>query len=209
MVTGLKVSKNIHDEGVRWLILPATYTRETLHADVEEVVTLEKARTWEHLKIIAYKLLREANMEIGLLIGANYSKALEPEVLPSKDGGHFAFRTPLGWCVDGPLTKIGKESSIPCTQIVVQDAATGKIASHHFGISSKAKDINSKQMLENIYNTEFCESRLGFGIEVSNNMEDFSFEDQKTLKLMDEKSRKVGKHFEIHLPLKNSKTSKQ
>ena len=123
-------------------------------------------------------------------------KALEPEVLPSKDGGHFAFRTPLGWCVDGLLTKIGKESSIPCTQIVVQDAATGKIASHHFGISSKAKDINSKQMLENIYNTEFCESRLGFGIEVSNNMEDFSFEDQKTLKLMDEKSRKVGKHFE-------------
>ena len=34
-------------------------------------------------------------------------------------------------------------------------------------------------------------------------MEDISFEDQKFLKLMDEKSRKVGEHFEIPLPLKN------
>ena len=58
-------------------------------------------------------------------------------------------------------------------------------------------------MLENMYNTEFCESRLGLGIEASNNMEDTSFEDQKFLKLMDEKSRKVREHFEIPLPLKD------
>ena len=32
--------------------------------------------------------------EIGLLIGANSAKALEPqEVIPSKDGGPFAFRS--------------------------------------------------------------------------------------------------------------------
>ena len=48
-------------------------------------------------------------MEIGLLIGANCSKALEPEVLPSKDGGPFAFRTPLGWCVDGLFTKLERK----------------------------------------------------------------------------------------------------
>ena len=58
-------------------------------------------------------------------------------------------------------------------------------------------------MLEKIYNTEFYESRLGFGIEASSNMEDISFEDQKLLKLMDEKLRKVGEHFDIPLPLKN------
>ena len=53
------------------------------------------------------------------------------------------------------------------------------------------------------YTTEFCESRLGFGVGASSNMEGISFEDQKFLKLMDEKSRKVGEHFEIPLPLKN------
>ena len=58
-------------------------------------------------------------------------------------------------------------------------------------------------MLENIYNTEFCKSRLWLRIEASGNMEDISFEDQRFLTLMDEKSRKVGEHFEIPLPLKN------
>ena len=64
MVTGLKVSKNVHCERVGWLNLPATYSREALPADVEEVVTQEKARKWEHLKIIADKLPTETNMEI-------------------------------------------------------------------------------------------------------------------------------------------------
>ena len=44
MVTGLKVSKNVHGEGIRWLNLLATYTREALAADVEEVLTQEKAK---------------------------------------------------------------------------------------------------------------------------------------------------------------------
>ena len=48
------------------------------------------------MKIIADKLLTETNIQIELVIGANCSKALEPEeVLPSKDGGLFVFRTPL------------------------------------------------------------------------------------------------------------------
>ena len=60
-----------------------SYTREDLQADIEEVVeeepTQEKARKWEHFKIIADKLPKETNTEIGLLIGANRLKALEPE----------------------------------------------------------------------------------------------------------------------------------
>ena len=116
MVTGLKVSKNVHGEGIRWLNLLATYTREALAADVEEVLTQEKAKKWKHLKIIADKLPTETNMEIGLLIGANCSKALEPEELPpSKNGGPFFFRTLLGWCVVGILTKFGKKTSISCS----------------------------------------------------------------------------------------------
>ena len=127
------------------------YTREDLQADIEELVEeepiQEKARKWEHLKIIADKLPKETNTEIGLLIGANCLKALEPEeVLPTKDGGPFAFRTPLGWCVVELLTKLGRESSVSCNWIVVKDPLTRKTAFHHFGMSSKVKDINAKQM---------------------------------------------------------------
>ena len=85
VVTGLKVSKNVHGEGVRWMNFLATFTREALPADAEEVATQEKARKWEYLKIIADKLQRETNMEIELLKRANFSKALElEEGLPSK-----------------------------------------------------------------------------------------------------------------------------
>ena len=85
VVTGLKVSKNVHGEGVRWMNFPATFTREALPADAEEVATQEKERKWEYLKIIADKLQTETNMEIELLKRANFSKALElEEVLPSK-----------------------------------------------------------------------------------------------------------------------------
>ena len=87
VVTGLKVSKNVHGEGVRWMNFLATFTREALPADAEEVATQEKARKWEYLKIIADKLWTETNMEIELLKRANFSKALElEEVLPSKYG---------------------------------------------------------------------------------------------------------------------------
>ena len=103
-------------EGVRphWLNLPATYTREELPADVEEVATRGKVSGWEHLQELVDKVPRKSDIEIGLLIGANCAKALEPqEVIPSKGGGPFAFRSPLGWCVIGPLTK-GTKKSITC-----------------------------------------------------------------------------------------------
>ena len=101
-MTGLKVSKNNHGERVTWLNLPEAYTREDLLTDVEEVATQEKARKWVgtfegHSRLIVSRNLYQG--EIGLLIGVNCLKTLEPEeVLPSKDGGSFAFRTPLGWC---------------------------------------------------------------------------------------------------------------
>ena len=70
--------------------------------------------------------------DIGLQIGAGCAKALEPqEVIPSKNGGPFAFRTTLGWHVVGPLAKLSKENSVSCPRIIVQDAISGAILPHH------------------------------------------------------------------------------
>ena len=50
----------------------------------------------EHLKELVDKAPRKSGIEIGLLIGGNCAKALEPqEVITSKDAAPFAFRSPF------------------------------------------------------------------------------------------------------------------
>ena len=56
-----------------------------------------------------------------------------------------------------------------------------------------------------MFNTEFSETRLkGVGIG-SANFEELSYEDNKFLEMMDENTKKVGKHYQPPLPLKNHK----
>ena len=131
---------------------------------------------------------------------------MEPqEVIPSKDGGTYKYT--LGWCVVRPLVKDANEGSISWNRIVVQDVTSGKMASHHFGITNEVKDVSAKQMLQRMYNQEFNESKLAFmeGIGKTD-IEEISFEDREFLKMMNENSRKVGKHYELPLPLKNPAT---
>ena len=151
------------------------------------------------------KVPRKSDIEIGLVIGANCAKGLESqEVIPSKDGGPFAFRSPFGWCVIGPLAK-GTKKSTTSNQVLVKDAVSGNIASHYFGIPNEIKDVNTKQLLKLMYNTEFSETRLE-GVNIgSANFEELSYEDKKFLEMMHENSRKVGKHCQLPLPLKNHK----
>ena len=88
---------------------------------------------------------------------------MEPqEVIPSKEKGPFAYKSPLGWCVVGPLVKAAKKGSISCNRIVVQDVTSGKMASHHFGITNEVKGVSAKQILQRMYNQEFNESKIAF-----------------------------------------------
>ena len=200
VVTGLRVSKEIRGEKMQWLNLPAVYTRDELPADIDEVATCEKAKRWDHLKGIADNLSTESNMKIGLLIGANCARALESaEVLPSQDGGPFVYKTFLGWCVVGPLTKTGKSRSISCNGIAFQDAATSKVSHQHFGFTHEVQDVSAKKMLQEMYNADFIEPIIG----TSGNIEEMSYEDQKFLKLTDENARKIGKHYQLPLPFRD------
>ena len=55
--------------------------------------------------------LPQLNANVGLLIGNDIPKALEPqEVKGSRNGGPFAVRTLLGWVVNGSLCRDGKTS---------------------------------------------------------------------------------------------------
>ena len=99
VMSGLNV-RGDSDEGNKiWLDLPATYSKEDLPADLEEVAKREKIEIWVRLKKIANKVPKASDIETGLLTEANCAKALEPqEGIPSKDGGPFACKSPLDWC---------------------------------------------------------------------------------------------------------------
>ena len=98
VTSGLNVRSGSHEGKKRWTDLPATYSKEDPPADAEEVATREKIEIWGELKKIANKVPKAS--EIGLLTEASCAKALEPqEVIPSKDGGAFACKSPLDWCV--------------------------------------------------------------------------------------------------------------
>ena len=60
----------------------------------DEFPTPERVRPWRHLSSILHKLSSyDPSIPIGLLIGANCPKALQPsEVIPTADDGPYATR---------------------------------------------------------------------------------------------------------------------
>ena len=105
--------------------------------------------------------------------------------------------------------KDGKKSSIFCNRIEVQDVASEKMALHHFGSTNEVKDVSAKRMLQRMYNQEFNESKVVFmeGL-CKTDIGEIPFEDRGFLKMMNKNSRKVRKHYELPLPLKNAAITK-
>ena len=90
-----------------WIDLPVSYIRENLLVGDEDIATPDKIKDWKYLERIADKIIQKKDISIGLLIGGNCSKALEPlEGIPSKDVGLYAFRTLLGWFIVGLIGEI-------------------------------------------------------------------------------------------------------
>ena len=99
---GLKVCVAAASGKNRWVKIPKAFSRTQV--DAEDIATLEQITKSEYLDKILHDINQSFDVEIGLLIGANCSKALEPnKIIPSRNGGSYAFRTILGWCVVGPV----------------------------------------------------------------------------------------------------------
>ena len=81
------------------------------------------------------------NVRIGLLIGSNCPKALEPiDVLASEDGGPFAIRTFAGWAIVGPLYMCGTENSnVSYPRVAASEVGSERHLGHHFKVERKEK----------------------------------------------------------------------
>ena len=82
---------NLNVAGVKkmnndWISLPKVYLKKTLPVEKEEVVTPEKVSKWKYLDEIKSEITQTDDIEIGMLIGTNCMKALEPLACQTKLG---------------------------------------------------------------------------------------------------------------------------
>ena len=155
-ISGLKGSKSIRKPV--WIDLLVTYSKTDLPVGDEDVVTPNKINEWKYLEKVADEITQTENISIGILIGGNCSKALEPnEVIPSKNGGPYFFRTLVGWCMIGPVGASVNYVSVACNRVAVQDLTSKTIAPHYFATETEVKDIGIEQMLHKMYSADFID----------------------------------------------------
>ena len=126
-------------DGVSSIPLPPLYTLDGLPVSKEEIPRQRDADEWPHLKGIS---LPEAgqDVEVGLLIGYNCPKALEPlEAVRSEDEGPYAVRTIFGWTMAGP-----RKGSTP-----------GYEKQHRARVHRIKTDKKPDELIRDLYNAEF------------------------------------------------------
>ncbi len=103
------------------ILLPPTYTKDYIPANLEHIPTCETAKHWSHLSPIKDEVPPLLSCEIGLLIGYNCSRALAPrQVILGKDDEPYAVRTELGWSIVG--------SSAPCLETGMTDSLCHRVS---------------------------------------------------------------------------------
>ncbi|KAJ8410005.1 hypothetical protein AAFF_G00210460 [Aldrovandia affinis] len=88
-------------DGNQFIELSEVFSQKSIPVTKDNIPHQEDVNRWSHLKEVK---LSSIQAEVGLLIGANVPKAMEPlQVVSSVDDGPYAVRTILGWMVNGPL----------------------------------------------------------------------------------------------------------
>ena len=200
---GLSVRGNFSNSEV--IEIDTVFTQKELPTDAKELPTPDSLAKWDYLKFLNNHLSTEG-LELELLIGADCPKALEPrDVVPSRNGGPYAFKTALGWCVVGPIRDTETATRKLCNRIAVRDIGESDIAKHHFEIQNKVKETEISEMLKKLYNSDFNEPK----IQERNGLKftELSIEDIQFLERMDSNIEKVNKQYSLPLPFRDENIS--
>ena len=93
-----------------WIKLQKMQRRKKLPVDKEEIANADKIKQWDYLKVTASDIIQTDGIKVGLLIGTNCMKVLEPlKLISNVDGGPYTYQTRLGWCIVYPITMVGKK----------------------------------------------------------------------------------------------------
>lgn len=175
-LSGLEVSALTENA---YLKLPDVYTQKSIPITKDSIPKEEDIRKWPYLKEVELSLI---DASIGLLIGVNVPKALEPwKVVNSEGNGPYAVLTRLGWVINGPLRN--------CKDVDGQDSACVK--ANYISVSS-LEDMFVKQ-----YNQDFVEQHCDEQTEMS-------VEDKQFMEIMENSAELKDGHYYLKLPFRNS-----
>ena len=202
-VNGLTVSGiSCGKEGpVGWIEVPKAYSRSFLPAEREEIATPKKIKKWKYLYPITAEITQDNDIEVGMLIGANCMKALEPvEIIVSQDRGAYAYKTKLDWCIVGPIVSNTNGEALRYNRIAVKDVITGKHLSNHFvkDPGYKMRD-GVEEMFRKIYQNDFCEDVHLSTRGILADIEEISKDDKMFLAIVKKGTKKIDDHYEVPL----------
>ena len=146
------------------------------------------------------KINDDDNVSVGILIGANCTKAPKPiDIIPSKNNGPHAIKTKLEWCTVGTVNGTRSSQGIHCNQTAVKqgDKDVGK---QHFHTKTSVEENMLRDMLTRLYNLEFIEfGRTEKKLETS-----VSREDRKFMTIPQEGTKPTNNPYQVFLPFKDS-----
>lgn len=165
-------------EDTEYIRLSKVFTHSNIPVQKENIPSQEQLQKWPYLSEV---ILPHIDADVGLLIGANNPKAMEPwHIINSQDDGPYAVKTVLGWMVCGPLKN---------ENIISKDKTA------HYSVN-RISVVEIEQLLVQQYNTDFPERHYDDKEEMSQEDKQFMLSVEKTIKFVDG-------HYCIGLPLRN------
>ena len=159
-----------------FLRLPDVYTHESIPVTHKNIPSQEDIQKWPYLNNV---LVKRINADIGLLIGVNAPKALEPwEIVNSVGNGPYAVKTMFGWVVNGPLN---------CSSM--DEHGPRSLSVNRTSISSV------EELLIQQYNQDFTEH--------SYEKKEMSAEDKQFMKIVSDSATLKDEHYYLKLPFRN------
>ncbi|KAL7880976.1 hypothetical protein SRHO_G00032300 [Serrasalmus rhombeus] len=160
-------------------VFSEVFSQKTIPVTKDNIPQQEDVNRWPHLKDVKLSSIQTG---IGLLIGANVPKAMEPlQVVNSVDDGPYAVRTVLGWTVNGPLRG-------------------GCNAKEGEKLSTVTVNRISVAKLEELWQLQFKQDFPDAG---QNENIEMSKEDYQFMAKVSQSAKLVDGHYSICLPLRN------
>ncbi|XP_076839331.1 uncharacterized protein LOC143484479 [Brachyhypopomus gauderio] len=160
--------------------LPKVFTHSSIPVHAGNIPKQKDVQMWPYLHEVS---LPEIDAEVGLLIGANCSRALEPwRIINGQAGGPYAVKTAIGWVVNGPIRKDLNE-----TENEPRPFSVNKISL-----------MEIERLLVQQYNADFPERSY-------DDKKEMSQEDKIFMRCVEKTSILENGHYIIGLPFRNEK----
>lgn len=104
-------------DDTKYIELPKDFTHSNISFQNKNIAKQEDIQKWPYLGEVNIPCI-DAN--VGLLIGTNNPKALEPwHIKNSQEDGPYAVKTAVGWVVNGTIKKTNNAENCHIIQLIV------------------------------------------------------------------------------------------